>query len=732
MSIRDNMIQQVLGNPGKYSIQQLQKAGEDGTLPMYIVAPLIQDKMQQQKQMQQQQVMQQQPVKKMPPIVQQVMQEAQMAQAAPGVEGLPSNLPQEYAGGGIVAFDEGGEVEHFQAGGRSQYEEYIRRRASELGVDPDLAMRMFATESSFNPQAVSPKGAVGIGQLMPGTAKELGLAPEERTDPMKNIDASLRYFKQQQERFGDPQKAAAAYNMGPTALTRFLEKTGGVLDRGGLNPETAKYLTNLFPVGSAVAGERAPAAAPAPQGIAQLAAAPPMPMSGDQPTIEPGYGDIVRGGVSPSAREVVVGKEESSEEATTPFGRALSSVTERVKKGQANAKLQQAVAAKFGPQASMFGLAMKQSDEERDAAKEVMSGLRDMSDEELRAALQAPNAVSARDLIKTAQVSKQQKLAAAPEPETAGMATAMPGAPKETQVAAAATQQPGDIAPAPVDIMSLVQDAPSQLKSALGELINNRKAELDKMDEPSIALLEKRQAERGKRLEGRKEQDTMNAALAFLVGVAGTRGHWSEALGKGAKEGLHAYVTSQAAQQAAEDKFNEAADALELRKLALKKDNQTKADAYGEKYASLMLQGTKLQVEGAYHYNANQIAAFDAGTKREALAAGKKRLDIAAAQAQAGNIKAKTALLTAGTKAIQQWDTSTEKRAAEASIAEKYGKDWMKLPLKNDKRIAAQAELDQEKARWVSNNMAMHAAMGTFGGDDIAANVKSYEDLMGS
>ena len=104
MSIRDNMIQQVLGNPGKYSIQQLEAAMKSGSLPAYVVVPIIQDKVQQQKQMQAAMAMQQQPPQST--VAEQVMQEA--GQMGGGVEQLPSNLPQEYAGGGIVAFSPGG------------------------------------------------------------------------------------------------------------------------------------------------------------------------------------------------------------------------------------------------------------------------------------------------------------------------------------------------------------------------------------------------------------------------------------------------------------------------------------------------------------------------------------------------------------------------------------------------------------------------------------------------
>lgn len=98
----------VMAEPGKYSLQQLQQAVQSGSLPAYIGIPLIQEKIKQQKEMQ---GMAQAASPEGPSIAEQVMQEAQSAQ---GVQALPTNLPQQYAGGGIVAFEEGGEVERYQ------------------------------------------------------------------------------------------------------------------------------------------------------------------------------------------------------------------------------------------------------------------------------------------------------------------------------------------------------------------------------------------------------------------------------------------------------------------------------------------------------------------------------------------------------------------------------------------------------------------------------------------
>lgn len=96
------------------------------------------------------------------------------------------------------------------------------RIAKEEGVDPALFLRVINQESGGRPQVRnSSKGAIGLTQLMPGTAREMGVNPN---DPVDNLRGGARYLKRQLDDFGDPRLALAAYNAGPGAV----RKAGGI------------------------------------------------------------------------------------------------------------------------------------------------------------------------------------------------------------------------------------------------------------------------------------------------------------------------------------------------------------------------------------------------------------------------------------------------------------------------------------------------------------------------
>ena len=123
---------------------------------------------------------------------------------------------------------------------RSPYGKIIYDVAIRHSINPHLVAALIHVESSFNPRAVSRKGACGLMQLLPETARRFGLTKKKDLyDPKKNLEAGVRYLKWLANRFGgDTQKILAAYNAGEGAVQRF----------GGIPPyqETQSYVQKIF------------------------------------------------------------------------------------------------------------------------------------------------------------------------------------------------------------------------------------------------------------------------------------------------------------------------------------------------------------------------------------------------------------------------------------------------------------------------------------------------------
>jgi len=119
---------------------------------------------------------------------------------------------------------------------QTRFDAMIGHNAREQRLQPALVKAVIAAESNFDPKAVSHKGAQGLMQLMPKTAAWLGVS--DPLVPGENVRGGTAYLRQMLDRFGDVERALAAYNAGPEAVARY----------GGIPPyrETQAYVRRVL------------------------------------------------------------------------------------------------------------------------------------------------------------------------------------------------------------------------------------------------------------------------------------------------------------------------------------------------------------------------------------------------------------------------------------------------------------------------------------------------------
>ncbi len=141
--------------------------------------------------------------------------------AAPATASLPAST--------VLATDE--------SAGSSTYDATIAQSAARYGIEPALLHGLIQQESGFDPNARSSSGALGLTQLMPGTASSLGVS--EPLDPTQSIEGGAHYLSEMLARFGgNTADALAAYNAGPGAVSHY----------GGVPPyaETQEYVSKVL------------------------------------------------------------------------------------------------------------------------------------------------------------------------------------------------------------------------------------------------------------------------------------------------------------------------------------------------------------------------------------------------------------------------------------------------------------------------------------------------------
>ena len=100
----------------------------------------------------------------------------------------------------------------------NKVKEAIVRQSLEMGIDPELALSIAKFESSYSHETKSRNGAIGVFQLMPSTAKKLGINPYYMEE---NVKGGLMYYKKLYQMFGSTELALAAYNAGPGNVRRY-------------------------------------------------------------------------------------------------------------------------------------------------------------------------------------------------------------------------------------------------------------------------------------------------------------------------------------------------------------------------------------------------------------------------------------------------------------------------------------------------------------------------------
>lgn len=161
---------------------------------------------------------------------------------------------------------------------KAELEALADQKAEKYGIPPTLFRALVTKESGWNPNIPGSSGEIGLTQLMPGTAAELGV--RDRYDPDQNLEGGAKYLAQQYQRFGDWERALTAYNAGPAATGQGLAQgqayaksvlqiagmpggtggttppqggagatitqAGGFLGLGGLFPNVTNFIWNLF------------------------------------------------------------------------------------------------------------------------------------------------------------------------------------------------------------------------------------------------------------------------------------------------------------------------------------------------------------------------------------------------------------------------------------------------------------------------------------------------------
>lgn len=306
---------------------------------------------------------------------------------------------------------------------------------------------------------------------------------------------------------------------------------------------------------------------------------------------------------------------------TTPAGRFFSGVGQNFTEANEMAKLRNRLQMQYGPASAVPGLFMRQTDEERLAAKAVAAALPNLSFPQLQQlAEEGPSALASF-------AAPAQAVAPTPTPAAPGAPGAQTQPPPPAPPAASAdigfkmpTMQtykptpavlPERTAPVLTDLDALIKKLPEDAKRDAKTAVELTQKTYDDMDRPGFEAREERL---GKRETGLERESAISRALTGIktgLRVAGSKERTlAGALGKEGSEGIEDLIRGEAANRAAKDKLEDYRDNLEQQKVASKKGNYQAAQAAGERAADNLYKYTNLNLNAASAGNSQAIQRY--------------------------------------------------------------------------------------------------------------------------
>jgi hypothetical protein len=308
---------------------------------------------------------------------------------------------------------------------------------------------------------------------------------------------------------------------------------------------------------------------------------------------------------------------------TTPAGRYFSGLGQNFTEANEMAKLRNKLQMQYGPASAVPGLFMRQTDEERLAAKAVASALPNLSFPQLQQlAAEGPSALASF-------AAPTQAVAPTPTPAAPGASGAQTQPPPPAPPAASAdigfkmpamqTFKP-TIATLPertmgnlTDLGAITKDMDKKTKAAFGDAVKASQAELESFDKPGF---ESREGRLGEREAGIEKDSAISRALTGIktgLRIAGSKERTlAGALANEGSQGIEDLIRGEAAKRAAKDRLEDMRDNLEQQKVAAKKGNYSAAQTAGREASRDLQAATQLSLTGAQAGNAQSINMYNA------------------------------------------------------------------------------------------------------------------------